>query len=1299
MNGASSSTQVLHLPGGPALSPLRLERLRRRLESVTAAAVTALDARLHFFVLLRDALAPEQLQRLHELLEADAKPATELAGLQLMVTPRTGTVSPWSSKATDIAHNCGLRDVARIERGVHYRVHAAGADERQRAALARELHDRMTESVFPDPAGAESLFASDSPAPLRRVALTARGRAALEAANRELGLALSADEVDYLLASFGELRRDPTDVELMMFAQANSEHCRHKIFNAAWTIDGERQPHSLFAMIRNTHHRNPGRVLSAYHDNSAVTEGSTRVLFHPHPRSRDYRGRRAQVDLLMKVETHNHPTAISPHPGAATGSGGEIRDEAATGRGAFSKAGLTGFSVSNLHIPGFRQPWEHDHGRPSRIVSALDIMLDGPIGAAAFNNEFGRPALGGYFRTLETEFGGELRGYHKPIMIAGGMGNIARAQVHKQAFPAGARIVVLGGPAMLIGLGGGAASSMASGEGEETLDFASVQRDNPEMQRRAQEVINRCWQLDADNPILSIHDVGAGGLSNAVPEIVHDAGRGGRFALSAIPCDDPGMSPLERWCNESQERFVVAVDAARMDLFADICRRERCPHAVLGDACDDARLVLEDAAGDRPIDLPLSVLLGNPPSMHREVQRLAAPREPLDPRALDIPEAVSRVLRLPAVASKSFLITIGDRTVSGFVCRDQMVGPWQVPVADCAITLADYEGYAGEAMAMGERTPVALLDGPAAGRMAVGEALTNLAAAPVSGLDRVVLSANWMAACGHPGEDARLYDTVRAVGMELCPALGICIPVGKDSLSMKTVWRTDDGERAVVAPVSLIVSAFAPVDDVRTHVTPALAPRPGSVLLLADLGRGANRLGGSALAQVQGSIGADPPDVDDPRTLKGFFETFQELLRDGRVLAYHDRSDGGLLATLCEMAFAGRTGLEADLEALGGDTAACLFSEELGAVLQVDADQAQAVMAALGSVPGLAGHVHRIGQLRGDQRVVVRAGRETLLDDTRARLQQLWSETSRRLQALRDDPACADEEHAAIADDDDPGLHAALAFDPHEDIAAPFAGGSRPRVAILREQGVNGYLEMAAAFHHAGFAAVDVHMSELVAGEEDLSSFAGLVAGGGFSYGDVLGGGGGWAASIRHNARARDAFQRFVERADTFGLGVCNGCQMMSRLSDVIPGAGHWPRFVRNRSEQFEGRLSMVEILPSPSLFLTGMAGTRVPVAVAHGEGRARYAGSADADRVLARRLACLRYVDGRGEVATGYPHNPSGSPLGLTGFTSGDGRFTIMMPHPERVFRRVQHSWQPPGWGESGAWTRMFRNARKWVG
>jgi phosphoribosylformylglycinamidine synthase len=1241
-----------------------------------------------------------------------------------LVVPRPGTISPWSSKATDIARNCGLDKVRRIERGVaHYLESGDALDEAGMAAAAALLHDRMTQVVLGDTADAQCLFRHAQPRPFVAVDVVDGGREALERANGELGLALSADEIDYLVDSFQGLGRNPTDMELMMFAQANSEHCRHKIFNADWLVDGEPQKRSLFKMIRHTTEHCPRGVLSAYADNAAVIRGHAGRRFLPDPDTHVYGEHEEDIHILMKVETHNHPTAISPDPGAATGSGGEIRDEAATGRGSRAKAGLCGFSVSNLRIPGFEQPWEHDHGRPGRIVSALDIMLEGPIGAAAFNNEFGRPNLCGYFRSFEMRVpgpaGDELRGYHKPIMLAGGLGNIRAEHVEKLAIPAGSPLVVLGGPAMLIGLGGGAASSMASGSSAEDLDFASVQRANPEMQRRCQEVIDRCWARGEENPILSVHDVGAGGLSNALPELVHGCGRGGRFELRAVPSDDPGMSPMEIWCNESQERYVLALDADRLDDFKALCERERCPYAVVGEATADERLLVGDAHFDNnPIDMPMSLLFGKPPRMLRDVHRLTFHRPDLVLDAVELHEAAHRVLSLPTVANKSFLITIGDRSVTGLVARDQMVGPWQVPVADCAVTLSDYSGFTGEAMSMGERTPLALIDAPASARMAIGEAITNLAAVGVNSLGDVKLSANWMAAAGHPGEDARLYDTVRAVGMELCPQLGIAIPVGKDSMSMKTVWveadkaqrgsgpaerPAGDGSRAggnrreMAAPLSLIVSAFAPVADVRRTLTPQLRADLGDTdLILVDLGKGRNRLGASCLAQVYGQVGRHGPDLDDPVALKRLFKALRELAADELLLACHDRSDGGLFVTLCEMAFAGRTGLDISLDGQEGGDLAVLFSEELGVVVQVRHSDTDDVLKVLHDA-GLGQHSYVIGTLNDDDTLTFRRRHAVVLQAGRAELQRIWSETSARMQALRDNPECAEEEHARIGHAD-PGLCARPSFDPELDIAAPFIqAGVRPAVAILREQGVNGQVEMAAAFHRAGFRCEDVHMSDILEGRVTLGRYKGLVACGGFSFGDVLGAGEGWAKSVLFHPRARDQFHAFFTRPDSFALGVCNGCQMLSNLHELIPGAGHWPHFVRNRSEQFEARLSLVEVLDSPSVLLRGMAGSLLPIVVAHGEGRAELRDGAQLAALAP--LTALRFIENDGSVASRYPANPNGSPAGLTGLTSGDGRVTIMMPHPERVFRAVQHSWRPDGWGEDGPWMRLFRNAREWVG
>lgn len=1283
--------QILQLPGRNALSDFRLRKLLAVLQTVDPQ-VTAVTARYQHVVELDRALTTDERTRLERILTYGPRAkAAAPKGRLYFVVPRLGTISPWSSKATDIARNCGLDAVRRIERGVVYHVAGAagGAD-----ALAARLHDRMTQTVFSSLDDAARLFHHVAPAPLSTIPVLAGGRDALVTADRDLGLALSPDEIDYLLEAFRTEGRDPTDVELMMFAQANSEHCRHKIFNASWVIDGEAQTASLFDMIRHTHRTHPEHTVVAYSDNAAVMEGAAAPRFRPDPDG-VYRRHDEATHILMKVETHNHPTAIAPFPGAATGSGGEIRDEGATGRGAKPKAGLTGFTTSHLRIPDAPQPWEAGHeGKPGRIASALDIMIEGPLGGAAFNNEFGRPNIAGYFRTFEQRIGERVYGYHKPIMIAGGVGAIRADQVEKKLFPAGTVLVQLGGPGMLIGLGGGAASSMATGTNTEALDFDSVQRGNPEIQRRVQEVIDRCWALGDANPILSIHDVGAGGLSNALPELVHGAGKGARFDLRKVPSEEPGMTPMQIWCNESQERYVLAVDRSRLAVFETICARERCPYAVLGDATDDERLIVEDAAfGNAPVDMDLGVLLGKPPRMQRDVTRMRRRGDAFDPATLDVEAALMRVLRFPAVASKNFLITIGDRTVGGMTTRDQMVGPWQVPVSDVAVTAMGFDTYLGEAMAMGERTPLAVIDPPASGRMAIGEALTNLAAAHVGAIGRVKLSANWMAAAGQAGEDAALFDTVKAVGMELCPALGIAIPVGKDSLSMRTTWQDGAVPRQVTAPLSLIVSAFARVEDVRNTVTPELRVDAGDTrLLLVDLGRGRNRLGGSVLAQTHGAIGDRVPDVDDPALLRGFFEAMQTLVARQRVLAYHDRSDGGLVVTLVEMMFASHVGVEVDINGLArrGGPVAALFTEELGAVLQVRDTDLREVRAVFAE-HGLRACVHDLGAVARDGHLrVICEGRE-ILAVSGVPLLQTWSETSHHVARLRDNPECADQEFAALADAADPGLQAVLTFEPAPGRVRPVAG-RQPRVAILREQGVNGQIEMAAAFDRAGFEAVDVHMSDILEGRVSLAGFQGFAACGGFSYGDVLGAGEGWAKSILFHGRARDEFAAFFQRRDTFALGVCNGCQMMSNLHELIPGAEHWPRFVRNASEQFEARFVTVEVLDSPSLFFRGMAGSRLPVVVSHGEGRAEFASAAALK--AGRRLATLRYVDNRGAATEAYPLNPNGSPEGLNGFTTADGRFSILMPHPERVFRTVQMSWHPPGWGEDSPWMQMFRNA-----
>ena len=1306
---------MLKLPGSSALSAFRIARLLARLRALEPA-VSAVQAQFLHFVDCSRELAASDRARLEQLLDDGAQrepigaadSAADTAGAapsqRLLVVPRPGTISPWSSKATDIAHVCGLSQVRRIERGILYRIELlrSVAPDR-RAALAAPLHDRMIEAVFEDIGCAALLFATDAPRPLQFISL-AGGRGGLLEANTRLGLALAGDEIDYLLATFAGLGRDPTDVELMMFAQANSEHCRHKIFNAQFVIDGCERERSLFAMIRNTYEHAPSGVLSAYRDNAAVIAGADATRWFPDPASGIYRGSDEPIDILLKVETHNHPTAISPFPGAATGSGGEIRDEGATGRGAKPKAGLVGFSVSHLLIPEFIQPWERTAGKPARIASALDIMLEGPIGAAAFNNEFGRPNICGYFRTLESvmprDGAGRVRGYHKPIMLAGGLGNVRRSQVTKAEVSVGAALVVLGGPSMLIGLGGGAASSVGSGASAEELDFASVQRGNAELQRRAQEVIDRCWALGADNPIELIHDVGAGGLSNAIPEAVAHSQRGARIELRDIPSAEPGMSPLEIWCNEAQERYVLALKPGALAQFRAIAQRERCPYAAVGQISDDGMLVVHDRLfGNEPVHMPIDSLLGQPPRMRRVANSVPWLAGDCDCEGVDPREALYRVLQLPAVADKTFLITIGDRTVGGQISRDQLVGPWQVPVADVAVTLADYHHHAGEAMAIGERTPVALLDAAASARLAVAEAVTNILAADIAALSDVRLSANWMAACGEPGEDAALYAAVRAVGEQLCPALGLAIPVGKDSLSMKTVWQQGDEDRSVLAPVSLIVSAFAPVRDVRRTWTPVLQlDRGPSALLLVDLSHQRNRLGMSALAQVYNATGGEAADLADPKLLAGFASAVIELRARGLVLAYHDRSDGGLVVTLLEMAFAGHCGLEVTLPSGAHSAIAQLFAEEPGAVLQVMQSQQHAAMDCLAR-HGLADCVHFIGAPIVEMRVRIRSG-ATLLDESWGELRRAWSQTSYRMRRLRDDPQCAEEEMAALLDEGDPGLSQKLSFDPQEDIAAPLiARGARPRVAVLREQGVNGQVEMAAALDRAGFEAHDLHMSDLLGGARTLEGFAGLVACGGFSYGDVLGAGGGWARSILFHERTRAEFERFFQRSDTFSLGVCNGCQMFALLRELIPGAQHWPRFRRNRSEQFEARFSLVKIADSPSLLLAGMHGSILPVAMAHGEGRPQFGFEQDLQRCLDQRLIAFRYVTNRGEVARAYPANPNGALDGIAALTTPDGRATITMPHPERVYRTVQNSWQPRHAGEDSGWMRMFRNARRWLG
>jgi len=1285
--------------GSPALSAFRIEKLLSQLKS-TVPTISNVQAEYVHFADIQGDLTKDQSAVLKKLLTyGPAFTEEEHKGELFLVIPRFGTISPWASKATDIANHCGLTSINRLERGIAYYIECGSLKDEDRQFIKSQIHDRMIEMVLADFESASQLFDKAEPTTGSHVDVLGGGRDALVAANSELGLALSADEIDYLLEYFKSSERNPGDAELMMFAQANSEHCRHKIFNANWVIDGEEQDISLFGMIRNTYNKSPENILSAYHDNSSVIEGNTAGRFFADGPNGEYTWHQESMPILMKVETHNHPTAISPFPGAATGSGGEIRDEGATGRGSKPKAGLCGFSVSNLQIPGFSQPWESDHGKPDRIVSALDIMLDGPLGAAAFNNEFGRPNINGYFRTFEEKTpgtdGDEVRGYHKPIMLAGGFGNMRKEHIDMIDMPVGTPIVLLGGPAMLIGLGGGAASSMASGESAENLDFASVQRGNPEMERRCQEVIDRCWG-QSNNPIIWIHDVGAGGISNALPELVNDGGRGAEFELREVHIDEPGMSPMEIWSNESQERYVMAIAEDRLEEFKAFCERERCPYAVLGLTTEAKELKVHDKHfDDYPVDMPLEVLLGKPPKMLRDVKHESVSYKAFETRSINIKEAANRVLSLPSVANKTFLISIGDRSVTGQISRDQMVGPWQVPVSDVAVTTTSFNVHSGEAMAMGERTPLALLDGAASGRMAVGEAITNIAASAINKIGDIKLSANWMAPAGHPGEDAVLFDTVKAVGMELCPELGIAIPVGKDSMSMKTVWEQEGEERSVTAPLSLIITAFAPVTDVRSTMTPQLQNKAGTLLVLIDLGEGKNRLGGSALAQVYKQIGDTPVDLDKPELLKSFFSIIQDLNHQGKLLAYHDRSDGGLFTTLCEMSFAGHCGVSIDMAGMGEDMLAALFNEELGAVIQINSTDVEFVMNDL-RANGLGDYSYVIGSTNQKDKVEFFNDVEPIFEETRINLQRTWSETTYQMQSLRDNPQCAQQEFDLILDEKDPGISPVLSFDINENVSAPFiATNVKPKMAILREQGVNGQIEMAAAFDHAGFESIDVHMSDILSGRVSLNDFKGLVACGGFSYGDVLGAGEGWAKTILFNEKARDEFSGFFQRDDSFALGVCNGCQMMANIKELIPGAQHWPHFVRNLSEQFEARFSTVEILESPSLFLQGMAGSKMPIAVAHGEGRAEFKAGAD---INASHQA-MRYVNHFGEVTEIYPLNPNGSVEGLTGFTTDDGRVTVMMPHPERVFRSVQHSWHPADWDEDSPWMRMFRNARVWVG
>ena len=1343
-------SSYLFLAGADALSPFRQQRLLASL-SAEGVDLDSIEGQYLHFVWSDTNLDPQKQEVLASLLTY-GQPFNSLinkgkswfgkgsADVQsAIVIPRLGTVSPWASKATDIARQCGL-DVLRIERGVQFAWKAKKSlSTAQTQLILAALHDRMTETVIESVDDAKALYQLLDDRPLKRIPVLSEGSSALDKANQDLGLALSDDEVDYLTENFIRLNRNPSDVELIMFAQANSEHCRHKIFNSSWTIDGDDQERSLFAMIRNTHQLQPVGTIVAYSDNSAVMVGCEAETWTPQGSQRLYEKDTRLVHTLMKVETHNHPTAIAPFPGASTGAGGEIRDEGGTGIGGRPKAGLTGFSVSNLNIPGTDLPWESEqYGKPERIATPLQIMIDGPLGGAAFNNEFGRPILGGYFRVFEQTLDGTRRGYHKPIMIAGGIGAIDAIHTAKKAIQAGHLLIQLGGPGMRIGMGGATGSSVATGTNTADLDFDSVQRGNPEMERRAQEVINACRALGQNNPIVSIHDVGAGGLSNAFPELADGAGLGAKFKLRNVPLEESGMSPAEIWCNESQERYVLAIEAKDLDLFKSFCERERCPFAVVGEATTERQLLLSDSKQELgsdaalPIDMPMEVLLGKPPRMHRDVKRVKQEFAELDVTDTDLAKSIAWVLQQPTVASKSFLITIGDRTVGGLNARDQFVGPWQVPVADCAVTLMDYKGYRGEAMSMGERTPLAVIDAPAAARMAVGEAITNILAADIDNLASVKLSANWMAACGSPGEDAKLYDSVKAVGMELCPALGISIPVGKDSLSMATAWNDGDQSKKVVSPVSLIISAFASVQDVRKTLTPLLTLHSATgesletELILIDLGRGKNRMAGSILAQVLNQSGRSTPNLEHPEDLKALAAAIIQLRKENKLLAYHDRSDGGLFATIAEMAFASHCGISINVDMIAVDvgqeqdygdaknwaqqvagrrheqTLRALFNEELGAVIQVRRADRDAVFAVLRNL-GLSAYSHVIGKPNTNGRIEIWRDAKNIFAEPREVLQKMWTNTSYQIARLRDNPACADSEFALLDNVSDAGMSPKLTFDIAEDVAAPFIQkGARPKVAILREQGVNSHVEMAYAVNWAGFDSHDVHMSDLISGKAKLDDFRGLIACGGFSYGDVLGAGEGWAKTILFNQQLRDQFSEFFTRQDSFALGVCNGCQMMSNLSGIIPGAEAWPKFTRNQSEQYEARLVMAEVLASPSIFTQGMEGSYLPIAIAHGEGFANFSQQGSLEKIQQQGLVALRFVDHQGQPTELYPMNPNGSPGGLTGVTTLDGRFTVMMPHPERVFRAAQMSWCPPEWLDTpdGAspWLRLFRNARRWA-
>lgn len=1282
------------LTGDPIAKSFALQRIEDAIKQ-HSKAVKSISGEYVYYIESKVPLAAEEIANLEQILPAVQRKKPSDNDVAVIVAPRPGTISPWSSKATDIMHNCGISNIVRIERAKAYYITTTKNKQEVQsdAQVGALLHDRMTEAVFADFDQVKVLFDMAQPAPDRTVVLT-EGKSVLKDANTSLGLAMSDIEIDYLYDSYNKLKRNPNDAELMTFAQINSEHCRHKVFNAEWTIDDVVQPNSLFAMIKNTAQKNPQGLLSAYVDNAAVITGPQGVRQIINPETQIYEDISEELPILIKVETHNHPTSISPFPGAATGVGGQIRDEGAMGRGGIPKAGLAGFSVSNLRIPLFQQPWEGNLSKPERLASALQIMLEGPLGSAGFNNEFGRPNLLGYLRTYEqevaTERGMEVKGYHKPIMLAGGMGSIRPSHVTKNAVKSGAAIIVMGGPSMAVGIGGGAASSQVLGVGSAKLDFASVQRDNPEMQRRCQEVINACSALGDKNPIVSIHDVGAGGLSNAIPEIVHADNLGAKLQLRAVPNEEPGMTPAALWCNESQERYILAIAKEDLTRFSEIARRERCPIAVVGYATDIASLdVFDEYFNNHTINLPMDLLFANTPRMQLQAESIRTKPEALALASVKLDDAANRILSLPTVAEKTFLIHIGDRSITGLVARDQMVGPWQVPVADCAVTASSFNSFTGEAMALGERPPLALIDAAASARMAVAEAITNIAGADIKNIDAIKLSANWQVATKDPIERARLYEAVKAVGMELCPALGIAIPVGKDSVSMQAVWQEQDQKKSVTAPLSLNVTAFAPVQDIRKTVSPQLRQLGQTTLMLIDLGAGKNRMGGSSLAQVYNQLGNEAPDVDNPLLLKNYFYAIQEMINDRLLIAYHDRSDGGLFVTMLEMAFAGHCGLDVNLDNLPGDAKSILFNEELGGVIQFNSQNRDKINAILAKYD-LKSISHEIG--KPTQKMAIRFVKsgKVVLSNSWKNYRQMWAQTTYHMQALRDNPATAVQELEQKLNIKDPGLNPLVKFKIQKPVLVQ---SEQPKIAILREQGTNGHNEMAAAFKRAGFIPVDVHMSDILSGKIDLSDFRGLVACGGFSYGDVLGAGRGWAMTILHNAKARQAFSEFFKRKDTFALGVCNGCQMLAALKELIPGSDHWPTFVANTSGSFEARVALVEITPSPSIFFKGMEGSRLPIAVAHGQGRAEFKDEANLNK------SCVHYVDNTGNPTTMYPLNPNGSPLGITGLTTDDGRVTILMPHPERVFRTVQNSWHPDDWDEDAPWMQMFYNARNWIG